>query len=344
MPRWSAPSTSRNLVRVFFLQNQLKARATRRRRTDDNVCTSSAPVSWAAILPPGAHCAGSTSRLQDREMKYIEPALQRADKVVRQEVRDDDKRARHGRERLTAGRGRHGVASADLIIEAIFENLDAKQALVQGSAAEDETRRDSRHQYLEYSARRLRTVLNEPQRFIGLHFFNPVAQMMMVEVIRCEDTTAATRSISGSASSKASASCRSSVRVRRVSSSTGFSHRTWVKQWHSHSEGNVRFTPSSTSRSEVRHADGADRARRQRRSRRRFACVQSPRPAAWIAGGLSTDFRDGGSRQPRTKERPGVSTNGRTVKAVKPDTSARRAGRHRGSLDPAHGQRSGCGV
>ena len=35
----------------------------------------------------------------------------------------------------------------------------------------------------------LRTVLDRPERFIGLHFFNPVAQMMIVEVIRCEDTT-----------------------------------------------------------------------------------------------------------------------------------------------------------
>ncbi|MFQ5610080.1 MAG: 3-hydroxyacyl-CoA dehydrogenase family protein, partial [Woeseiaceae bacterium] len=34
----------------------------------------------------------------------------------------------------------------------------------------------------------LRTVLDEPRRFIGLHFFNPVAQMMIVEVIRCADT------------------------------------------------------------------------------------------------------------------------------------------------------------
>ena len=34
----------------------------------------------------------------------------------------------------------------------------------------------------------LRTVLDEPQRFIGLHFFNPVAMLPLVEVIRCDDT------------------------------------------------------------------------------------------------------------------------------------------------------------
>ena len=34
----------------------------------------------------------------------------------------------------------------------------------------------------------LRKVLREPRRFIGLHFFNPVAMLPLVEVIRCDDT------------------------------------------------------------------------------------------------------------------------------------------------------------
>ncbi|MDH4054002.1 MAG: 3-hydroxyacyl-CoA dehydrogenase NAD-binding domain-containing protein, partial [Gammaproteobacteria bacterium] len=81
-----------------------------------------------------------------------------------------------------------GAREADLVIEAIYENLEAKQALYE--ALQEKMKPGALLATNTSSIRleELRTVLREPKRFIGLHFFNPVAMLPLVEIIRCEDT------------------------------------------------------------------------------------------------------------------------------------------------------------
>ena len=178
--------TSRNLVRVFFLQNKLKSQGDKSARKVEHVHVVGAGVMGGDIA---AWCAlrGLTVTLQDRELKYIEPALERAGKLFTKRVRDDKKRAATAA-RLTADVEGDGVASADLIIEAIFENLEAKQSLYREMQARMKPDALLATNTSSIPLEELRTVLDKPERFIGLHFFNPVAQMMIVEVIRCEDT------------------------------------------------------------------------------------------------------------------------------------------------------------
>ncbi len=185
--------TSRNLVRVFFLQNKLKAQGDKSAPKVRRVHVVGAGVMGGDIA---AWCAlnGMTVTLQDRELKYIEPALGRAEKLFAKRVRDDKQRA-ETTARLTADVEGKGVANADLIIEAIFENLDAKQSLyreLQSGMKKDALLATNTS---SIPLQELRTVLDKPDRFIGLHFFNPVAQMMIVEVIRCQDTARATLDI-----------------------------------------------------------------------------------------------------------------------------------------------------
>ena len=178
--------TSRNLVRVFFLQNKLKGQGSKEAPKVGHVHVVGAGVMGGDIA---AWCAyrGLTVTLQDRELKYIEPALERADKMYAKRIRDDARRA-ETRARLTADVAGNGVAQADLVIEAIFENLDAKQSLYQDLQAKMKPGALLATNTSSIRLEDLRTVLNEPQRFIGLHFVNPVAQLPLVEVIRCDDT------------------------------------------------------------------------------------------------------------------------------------------------------------
>jgi len=177
---------SRNLVRVFFLQNRMKALGGKSARRVAHVHVVGAGVMGGDIA---AWCAsrGLTVTLQDREMKYVEPALARAREFFAKRARDPAKAAEMAA-RLVPDVEAAGVPRADIVIEAIFENADAKRALY--AKLEPRMKPDAilatntSSIVLEELAR----GLADPGRLVGLHFFNPVAKMMLVEIIRSAQT------------------------------------------------------------------------------------------------------------------------------------------------------------
>lgn len=179
-------NTSRNLVRVFFLQSRLKSQGNKIDKKIEHVHVIGAGVMGGDIA---AWCAlrGHSVTLQDREQKYIDPALSRAKKLFDKRVRDETKRA-DTEQRLRADVDGDGARDADLVIEAIYEDLDAKQELYKALQQKMKPGALLATNTSSIPLEELRTVLNEPRRFIGLHFFNPVPMLPLVEVIRCEDT------------------------------------------------------------------------------------------------------------------------------------------------------------
>jgi 3-hydroxyacyl-CoA dehydrogenase/enoyl-CoA hydratase/3-hydroxybutyryl-CoA epimerase len=177
--------TSRNLVRVFFLQTKLKGQGNKPKAKIKHVHVVGAGVMGGDIA---AFCAlrGIDVTLQDREDKYIQPAIERAHKLYAKRIRNDADRAA-AVERLTSDVSGSGIAKADLIIEAIYENLDAKKNLY--ADIEKSMRPDAiiATNTSSIPLQELRVDLQQPDRFIGVHFFNPVAQMPLVEIVRCDD-------------------------------------------------------------------------------------------------------------------------------------------------------------
>src|SRR5215469_4015723 len=120
-------ATSRNLVRVFLLQDRLKASGGKAGAQLRNVHVVGAGVmggdiaAWAALR-------GFNVTLQDRSLDLIEPALARARELFEKRLRDPEK-VQAATARLTADVAGDGAAQADVVIEAIFENLDAKREL-----------------------------------------------------------------------------------------------------------------------------------------------------------------------------------------------------------------------
>jgi 3-hydroxyacyl-CoA dehydrogenase/enoyl-CoA hydratase/3-hydroxybutyryl-CoA epimerase len=180
--------TSRNLVRVFLLQDRLKSAGGKSPIEIRHVHVVGAGVMGGDIAAWSA-LRGFTVTLQDRASEYIEPALKRAAELFDKRVRDPAKNAA-ARERLRADVPGDGVAQADVVIEAIFENLDAKRELY----ARLEPRMkpgallatNTSSIMLEPLAERL----TRPERLVGLHFFNPVAQMPLIEIVHAENTDA----------------------------------------------------------------------------------------------------------------------------------------------------------
>lgn len=178
--------TSRNLVRVFFLQNKLKSQGGKSGGKVRNVHVIGAGVMGGDIA---AWCAlrGLHVTLQDREEKYITPAKERAAELFAKKIPDEAERKATA-DRLTADLDGKGAADADLLIEAIFEDLDAKKALYETLEKSMKPGAILATNTSSLRLQDLRTSLKEPTRFIGLHFFNPVAKLPLIEVVHCEDT------------------------------------------------------------------------------------------------------------------------------------------------------------
>ena len=178
--------TARNLIRVFLLQDRLKSLGGKSSVPLERVHVVGAGVMGGDIAAWSA-LRGFTVTLQDRELKFIEPALRRARELFEKRLRDPAK-VTAAVARLSADVAGDGVPQADVVIEAIFESLDAKREVY--AALEPRMKpgailaTNTSSIVLESLAERLA----RPERLAGLHFFNPVAQMPLVEIIHTEAT------------------------------------------------------------------------------------------------------------------------------------------------------------
>jgi len=186
--------TTANLIRVFKLQERLKSLG-----KDGDTATASGEASRVAhvhVVGAGtmggdiaAWCAlrGLTVTLQDQTAERLAPAMQRAGKLFADRLRDA-RRVRDAWDRLIPDVAGSGVARADVIIEAIFENVEAKRQLF--ADVERRARPDAilATNTSSIPLEDIAATMRSPQRLIGLHFFNPVAKMMLVEIVVGRDT------------------------------------------------------------------------------------------------------------------------------------------------------------
>jgi len=174
--------TCRNLVRVFFLQERLKGLGAGSDADIKRVHVIGAGVMGGDIA---AWCAlrGFDVTLQDREMKFVQPAIDRAQDLFAKRLKTPD-RIKPAAARLKADVEGKGAGEADLVIEAIYENLQAKQDLYRATEPKMKPGALLATNTSSIPLDDLRTAVNTPSRFLGLHYFNPVAQMPLVEIVR----------------------------------------------------------------------------------------------------------------------------------------------------------------
>ncbi len=130
---------------------------------------------------------GMTVTLQDQNVERIAPAVGRAAKFFEKKLRDK-KLARFALDRLIADPKGEGVRQADVIIEAIFENLEAKQALFADIEARAKPEAVIASNTSSLKLADIAASFKDPTRLVGIHFFNPVAMMPLVEVVAGERT------------------------------------------------------------------------------------------------------------------------------------------------------------
>lgn len=187
--------TARNLVRVFFLQNRLKGLGRKadlklRRMHVIGAGTMGGDIAtWCASR-------GIEVSLQDQKAEYVEKAMGRAHKFFERKLKDPEK-IEQADGRLNMDLGGERIGESDLVIEAIVEDREAKTALfreVEPALAEGAVLATNTS---SIPLEELAANLKQPARLIGLHFFNPVTKMPLVEVISSEHSgeEAATRGL-----------------------------------------------------------------------------------------------------------------------------------------------------
>ncbi|GAB3383098.1 3-hydroxyacyl-CoA dehydrogenase NAD-binding domain-containing protein [Lysobacter fragariae] len=177
----SSTPTARNLVRIFFLQERLKASGGKDHGIK-HVHVVGAGVMGGDIAAWSAY-RGFDVTLNDREQRFIDAALTRSSELFAKKVKDEAKRGTVAA-RLKGDLTGDGAASADLVIEAIIENPEAKRELY--ATVEPRMKSDAllTTNTSSIPLTELRDHIARPAQFAGLHYFNPVALMPLVEIIR----------------------------------------------------------------------------------------------------------------------------------------------------------------
>lgn len=178
--------TSKNLVKVFFMQEKLKGLARGIDFSVNHVHVVGAGVMGGDIA---AWCAikGLNVTLQDQSPQFIGGAIKRAHDLA-QKILKEKHLVQAAMDRLSPDVEGYGIAHADVIIEAITEKLEAKQNLFKMLEEKAKPEAILATNTSTIPLEEISSVLKKPGRLVGIHFFNPVSKMPLVEVVHGKNT------------------------------------------------------------------------------------------------------------------------------------------------------------
>lgn len=179
--------TCQNLVRVFFLQEQLKGLAKDSHYSPRHVHVIGAGTMGGDIA---AWCAlqGFQVTLQDRAPDLVAPAIKRAHRLFKEKLKQPCLIQRAMDKLIPDVQGR-GVSKADIIIEAVVEDVAVKQAIFSKIEALAKPDAILATNTSSIPLDEINVVLKAPERLVGIHYFNPVAKMQLVEVVKGDKTS-----------------------------------------------------------------------------------------------------------------------------------------------------------
>lgn len=175
--------TSRNLRRVFALSEQLKAQAPKGLGFKPMRVHVIGAGTMGADIAGWCVASGMEVTLQDLNAEAIAKGIKAQAKTLRRKFKtkalQDAASAR-----LIADPNGDGLARADVVIEAIVERLEVKQSLFRGIEGRLKPGAVMASNTSSIMIEDIARGLADPGRLIGIHFFNPVAQMPLVEIVR----------------------------------------------------------------------------------------------------------------------------------------------------------------
>lgn len=189
---WSTPE-SKNLVRLFFLNEMAKKDSGTKLSSEEikklpkinHVAVLGAGVMGGGIAFQSAS-TGHRTLLKDVQMEAVTNGLAHAKKLFDDNVKKRRLTPTVAMAAMDKIRGQvdfSGFKGCDLVIEAIVENLEVKKkvfAELENYVSEDAIIASNTS---SLKLTDMAVALRRPERFVGLHYFNPVHKMPLVEVI-----------------------------------------------------------------------------------------------------------------------------------------------------------------
>lgn len=179
-------ATCRNLLYVFSLQEKLKGVGKEVNFKVQHIHVVGAGVMGGDIA---AWCAvqGIKVTLQDPSTKALGNAVARTYDLAKKHLKQAHL-VQATLDRLSPDPEGAGVAQADLILEAAVENLALKHDIFKKIEANARVDAVFATNTSSLSLMEIASVLSQPERLVGIHFFNPVARLPLVEVVRGKHT------------------------------------------------------------------------------------------------------------------------------------------------------------
>ena len=192
--RLAPTEVSKNLVSVFYLNEALK-----RDPHPSPYAISRAGVLGAGVMGGGIAQLlaekGVTVRLKDVSTKAVGAGLREAWQIFSKRQKKGiltALQARDGFDRITGAADYTGFGTADLAVEAVVEDMNVKKTVLRDFEAVAREDAVFASNTSSLSITEMAKASKRPDRVVGMHFFNPVEKMPLVEVVRGEKTSDAT--------------------------------------------------------------------------------------------------------------------------------------------------------
>jgi 3-hydroxyacyl-CoA dehydrogenase/enoyl-CoA hydratase/3-hydroxybutyryl-CoA epimerase len=184
--------TSKNLISLFYTSEELKKEyAEVTPKNIEETFLLGAGVMGGGIAQLFSHY-GFSVRMKDISLKGLEIGFKQIGEIYKgllkkRRLKEQDLTAKYSK--ITTTTNNSGVEKADLILEAIIEDLPIKQKTLQEieNIAKKEAIIATNTSSL--LLKDIGSVLKNPQNLVGMHFFNPVNKMPLVEVVKGEKTS-----------------------------------------------------------------------------------------------------------------------------------------------------------
>jgi 3-hydroxyacyl-CoA dehydrogenase/enoyl-CoA hydratase/3-hydroxybutyryl-CoA epimerase len=189
---------SKNLVQIFFTSEELK------KDPGASVKEVAVPVSKAAVLGSGVMGGGIAwlfskadipVRMKDLNWKALAKGFESAFgsyafllKTRKMDNRQVNLKMHH----ISAGTDFYGFSSADFVIEAVVEDINVKKKVFEELETKVGKKTIIASNTSSLAIGEMSKALKDPSRFIGMHFFNPVNRMPLVEIIAGPKTSSET--------------------------------------------------------------------------------------------------------------------------------------------------------